>query len=214
MIAGKLFGHLTMRSLFSKTWRLVGLLGILAVFFTGCANWFKPATPPVITTAPPPHPQALQIGDRVSIAYFIPGTTPTMPDEELVSQDGKINVRHLVDPVKVAGLLSNQVEEMIRTNLVPNFYRSLTVTVTPLYQTYFVGGEVMKSGQLTYNGRITLTGAIQAAGGFNDFADRHVIQITRSNGTIENVDFEDARANPAKDLQIFPHDSVFVRKRF
>jgi protein involved in polysaccharide export with SLBB domain len=209
-IPGKILGYINMRS-FGKTSWLTGLLGLVTVLLTGCflTQQQKPQPPP----EPPPPPQALQIGQRVSLSYFIPGGASETPVEEQVKDNGTINVKH-IGPINVLGKLPSEVEQIIYTNLVPAYYKSLTITVTPLDQSFFVGGQVTHSGQLRYSGRTTLIGAIQAAGDFTDFADRHHIQITRTTGKIEIVDFEDAKANPSKDLEIYPGDKVIVDRRF
>jgi len=137
---------------------------------------------------------------------------PVQPREEEVKADGTINVEFL-GAIDVSGKTPREVEQIIQTNYVPAYYRNATVTVTPLEMVYYVGGEVMHPGSLRYSGRVTVTKAVQAAGGFTDYASTSKIQLTRANGELVFVNYDTAQGNPALDPEVFPHDQITVGRR-
>ena len=202
-----------MRLSIRKTCRAIGVLGLLTLFLTGC-EMFKGRSEqyPKPSAANSTNSLALRPGDRVKVD-FVGGGITIPPREEQVKEDGTINIEH-IGAVEVVGKTARETEKLIQSKLVPDFYRSMTVTVTPLEQVYTVGGQVNRPGSQIYNGTTTVIKAIQSAGDFTDFANRRNIQITRSNGTIEFVDYEEATKRPSKNIEIFPHDSIIVDRRF
>ena len=188
-------------------------MGLLTLFLTGC-EMFKGRSEqyPKPSAANSTNSLALRPGDRVKVDFVGAGIT-IPPREEQVKEDGTINIEH-IGAVEVVGKTARETEKLIQSKLVPDFYRSMTVTVTPLEQVYTVGGQVNRPGSQIYNGTTTVIKAIQSAGDFTDFANRRNIQITRSNGTIEFVDYEEATKRPSKNIEIFPHDSIIVDRRF
>src|SRR5207247_2038666 len=89
-----------------------------------------------------------------------------------------------------------------------------TVTVQPAIRYYTVAGEVLKQGpQMLLNETSTdIVISIAAAGGFNEFANRKNIQITRScTRKIIHVDYRKAvKGDPKHDVIIYPGDRIFV----
>jgi protein involved in polysaccharide export with SLBB domain len=55
--------------------------------------------------------------------------------------------------------------------------------------------------------------AITAAGGFNNFAARTRVQLTRQDGKIFLLNCKKALKDPSLDLEVFPGDRVFVDKQ-
>lgn len=186
------------------------MLGMMALLMTGCKTTEDPGKKQT-DDGQQKSSLSLHAGDRVKVDFIGNVTIPSR--EEEVKEDGTINIEHL-GAVQVAGKTTREAEIMIQTNLVPNYYKSLTVTVTAVDRLFFVGGQVTKPGPQHYAGNMTVTKAIQSAGDFTDFANRRNVQITRANGKIETVDYEEATRNPSKDLEIFPHDKVVVDRRF
>jgi protein involved in polysaccharide export with SLBB domain len=76
-----------------------------------------------------------------------------------------------------------------------------------------VSGQVVnpQNGKQQYTGKVTVLGAISAVGGFNEFAARKRVQLTRQDGTIYIVNCNKALKDPTRlDLEVFPGDRIFV----
>jgi len=128
-----------------------------------------------------------------------------------VPQDGMVTLPYNVK-VRAIGRSTTELQEDIRTNYVPKLYVNLTATVKAEERFYFVGGEVRSSGRQVYLGEMTVTRAIDTAGGFTDFANRKKIELRRANGETLTVNWNKVRKNPKLDLQVFPNDHITVPK--
>jgi len=56
--------------------------------------------------------------------------------------------------------------------------------------------------------------AIDSAGGFTEFAKKSRVTITRANGRQITVNCAKALEHPEFDLDVFPGDKVWVKKRW
>ena len=100
--------------------------------------------------------------------------------------------------ITAIGKSPHELEDTIHDLYVPNIFTHISVTVTPGPRYYYVSGEINNIGRTKqlYTGKVTVLGAIGAAGGFNDFAARKRVQLTRQDGTIYIVDCMKALKNP------------------
>jgi polysaccharide export outer membrane protein len=163
--------------------------------------------PPVLATSA----ATLRVGEKITVTYSdIP--QPPMPHDQRIRDDGTITLP-LIGPVVALGKSPGQLEDAIHKAYVPRFYRRITVVVDADERTFSVGGEVKISNRQHYTDRITVLRAIQAAGDFTDFADRKRIELIRSSGRKEVVDWYEAKDHPEFDLEVFPGDQIIVRKR-
>lgn len=200
--------------------RSVGLFGLLmaTMLLAGCGSFFGTNTPaPVVNQAEIQRTLAqdpLRVGDkiRIDLTGLTGQPVPIPPSEQIIKDDGTITMTYL-PPVKAAGKTPGQLEADIQGLYVPDIYRQITVSVTPMERFYYVGGQVWKSGAQPYVGAVTVTKAIQAAGDFTEFADRKNIQVTRVHGKVEWVNFNKIRKHPELDLPIYPGDSIIVDRR-
>ena len=134
--------------------------------------------------------------------------------EQTVADDGTITLPLLSERVHVAGKKVSELQDAIRDLYVPKYYRRMTVNIKRENRYYFVSGQVKNPSQRNYTGDITLTRAIASAGDFTDYADKKNIEIVRSNGVKQKVNWKDALKNPKKyDLPIYPGDTVHVPLR-
>ncbi len=152
------------------------------------------------------------IGDQVTVTLIGPDP-PLPPHEERIKEDGTITM-DLIGSVKAAGKSAGELQREIHDRYVPKYYTRLTVVVKSPDLSYSVGGEVKVEGPKMYIGDTTLTKAIQAAGGFTDFANRKKIRLTRAGkATVHN--WYKIQEKPALDPLIIPGDRVDVpRRRF
>lgn len=81
------------------------------------------------------------------------------------------------------------------------------MTVTERY--VYVGGEVARPGRIVWTPDLTLTKAIQAAGGFTLYAKEAKVALIRENTAYE-IDADLAQRKPEQDLRLVPGDSIQV----
>jgi polysaccharide export outer membrane protein len=175
----------------------------------------------------------LQKGDIISVELV--GCPTTVPQSSIVlSATGEINLPLLETNITAIGKTPRELEKIIHDLYVPSLFKDITVTVTtdrrifylpdaaapatnrltatPDGPYFYVSGAVNQPGKrvVPYTGKITVLGAIAAAGGFNDYAARKRVQLTRQDGKIYKVDCKKALTDPKLDLEVLPGDKIFV----
>jgi len=125
----------------------------------------------------------LQPGDVVRVQVF---QEPDMERELRVSQDGQISLP-MIGQIEVKGRTLSAVEKNVRDLYDRDYLVNPQVNITVLtYQkrTVNVMGAVNSPQAIEYPPEQTLTliDAISRAGGFNRFADRKKVRLTRSSG--------------------------------
>jgi polysaccharide export outer membrane protein len=195
---------LFVRGLFACAWLFA------AVIFTGCGSMSQGQL------NPPPRTSAgvarFHVGDTVTVSYS--GIPIAMADYvESIKEDGTISPP-FIGPIYAVGKTAGELQNEIYTNYVPKYYVRLTVTVKSGDRFFYVGGEIKGSGRQAYTDGLTLTKAIQTAGGMTDFANHGKVWLTHtSTGQRIRVNYDDALQDPAKDPPVYPDDQVNVERR-
>ncbi len=147
-------------------------------------------------------------GDSMTVTFSdLPDPKPPMSQQ--VRDDGTITLlenQTFVVTNKTRAVL----EKEIRARYVPAIFRRLTVTITPLSQFYYVGGEVKAPQRQLYVGPITVLKAIQSCGDFTDFADKKHVKLIRADGRVVTVNCVKAITDPVLDLPVYPGDKIHV----
>lgn len=154
----------------------------------------------------------LRVGDMVTISFSdipLPGLQPVNVQ---LGNDGKITLPFNV-VVHALGKTCRQLEQEIRAEYVPKYYKYLTVTAKTELRYYHVGGEVKLPHQIEYRGEVTVLRAIEAAGGFTDFAKKSKVRLRRVGGEELIVDWDKAARDPRKDPPVYPGDYIYVPRR-
>jgi polysaccharide export outer membrane protein len=155
----------------------------------------------------------LRIGDPIELKI---GGVPQ--DEQLqvnntyvVDSTGSISLP-FINKVRAAGLapsqLARELEEAYRANKIytnPN----ITIIMQPAARFVNVGGAVRQPSRVPFTEDMTLLTAINAAGGFNDFADQKRVRLLRGS-EVKIFDIRQFRKNPGKDVSLQPGDRVEV----
>jgi polysaccharide export outer membrane protein len=76
-----------------------------------------------------------------------------------------------------------------------------------------VGGAVRAPSRVPFTEDMTLLTAINAAGGFNDFADQRKVRVMRGSD-VRVYDVRQSRRDPSKDIRLQPGDRVEVPQSF
>jgi len=189
-------------------------------FFPFCAIFLMATalcSPRLCFAQEPATPAAVQAvfraGDTVDIRLA------GVPAEEIsafsatqsIDDGGMLNLAY-IGKIKVSGLNSAQVQQMIETKLKEGkIFTNPTVTVTPQSGTRLVNvtGEVKSAGRLQYTADLTVMSAIGGAGGFTDFADKKHVKLVRS-GTVQVIDTTKISKHPDQDVKVVPGDQIIV----
>ncbi len=153
------------------------------------------------------------VGDILQINFSdLPILVPVM--EEKVKEDGSITLLQNQN-FTAAGKLRGQLESEIRARYVPQFFKTMTVTVKQQKDTqfYYVQGEVKVPARQVYISRITVLKAIASSGDFTDFARRTAVELTRADGRKFKVNCKKAQKDPRLDLEVLPGDNIRVPRR-
>jgi len=151
----------------------------------------------------------LNVGDRVRISYSdIPVTVP--PTEQQIPETRKL-VLHLNLVVEFVGKTKSELEREIRDLYISKgLYKNIKIDIEVPGRPVWVGGEVKSESTYAHQANLTLTKAINMAGGFTEFAKKRRVIITRADGTRIFVNWNRASKNPADDPPILPGDRIQV----
>lgn len=155
----------------------------------------------------------IHAGDVLKISYQ--DLPITVPDAEVrVKTDGTITLL-LNKTFMAAGKTRSELEQEIRSSYVPDYYRTMTVSVQKQRDTefFFVLGEVRQPSREVYISQMTVLKAIASAGGFTDFAKKRGVELTRTDGRKFVINAVKAQKDPRLDLEVLPGDKVWVPRR-
>ena len=164
------------------------------------------------------HAQAtLRIGDPVELKIAgVPAEDQAQVNNTYtVDAGGAINLPY-IGKMHAEGMtpaqLARSIEDNYRSNKIytnPN----ITILMQPTARFVNVGGSVRSPTRVPFTEDMTLLTAINAAGGFNDFADqRHVRLLRGSEVTVYDV--RRFRKDPAQDVRLRPGDKIEVPQSF
>lgn len=159
----------------------------------------------------------LRSGDLVEIRL---GGVP--PDETVqingvytVDSAGNVNMPQ-IGSVRALGetqqALQSAIESRYRTS---GIYTTPTISVSVPLEARFVnvGGEVRLPQRIPYTTDLTVLSAVNAAGGFTEYAAQSRISLVRS-GKVMRVDMKKIRRNPGLDIVLEPGDTLEVMRSF
>lgn len=159
----------------------------------------------------------LRIGDPVELKISgVPAEDQSQVNNTYsVDANGAINLPY-IGKVHAEGMtpaqLSRSIEETYRSTKIytnPN----ITIIMQPMARFVNVGGSVRAPSRVPFTEDMTLLTAINASGGFNDFADqRHVRLLRGSEVTVYDV--RTFRKDPSRDVKLRPGDKIEVPQSF
>lgn len=152
----------------------------------------------------------MRAGDRVRvILYDIP--TPPPAVRQVIPENGILSL-HMNVEYKFAGKKRADAEKEIALIYTDDrrIYKKITVVVEKQATFISIGGEVRNPSSLVHRGDLTVLSAIDAAGGFTEFAKRSGVIVTRGNNKRQmTVDAKKASLTKLN-LPLYPGDSVYV----
>jgi polysaccharide export outer membrane protein len=108
--------------------------------------------------------------------------------------------------------LSRSIEDNYRSGKIytnPN----ITIFMQPSARFVNVGGSVRSPSRVPFTEDMTLLTAINAAGGFNDFADQRHVRVLRGS-EVTVYDVRRFRKDPGQDVRLRPGDKIEVPQSF
>jgi polysaccharide biosynthesis/export protein len=191
----------------------------LILILAGCNTGNLSAAPPesaapsaTVASTNPPVNGALRVGDRV-VVELTGNPEVIQPVGQEIASDGTIKLP-FIGKVLAAGKTPAQLQIDIQDLYIPKYYKHVNVTVTPPLRFFSVGGQVEKGDRFPYTAPITVSAAIQAAGGFNPYANKKKVQLTRPDGTIIIINCIDVLKHPDRDPPVYPGDKIDVPRRY
>lgn len=155
----------------------------------------------------------LRVGDRVKIILTdIPTAPPAV--EQVIPEDGKLTL-HMGVEYNFIGKRATEAEREIANIYINqrNLYKKITVTIERQASFISIGGEVRTPASIIHRGDLSVLAAIDAAGGFTEFADRTKVIVTRaSNKQQIFVNAKKAIIDPTLNPLLYPGDSVYVKR--
>lgn len=183
------------------------LLTLLGLFLAGCVtdNTSPTAVNPRIEA--PSMSAQLRPGDTMTVSLLgIPEPTTTSVQ---IDEQGLIRLQY-IGAVTAAGLTTAELSQSIRdTYIAKNYYTALDVSVNVTERYIYIGGEVQRPGRIPWSPDLTLSKAVQSAGGFSLYAKESKVMLTRDRKAYE-FDVNLAQRQPEQDPLLFPGDSIQV----
>ena len=159
----------------------------------------------------------LRIGDPVELKISgVPAEEQAQVNNTYtVDADGSVNLPY-INKVRASGLTPAQLAAAIEAS-----YRSgkiftnptITIMMQPTARFVNVGGAVRTPSRVPFTEDMTLLTAINAAGGFNDFADQKRVRVLRGSD-VKVFDVRQSRRDPSMDIKLQPGDRVEVPQSF
>jgi protein involved in polysaccharide export with SLBB domain len=159
----------------------------------------------------------LRVGDPIDVKI---GGVPVEEQQQVnntytVDSSGAVNLPY-INKVHAEGLTPPQLAQAIEGTYRSNkIFTNPTVTILmqPTARFVNVGGAVRAPNRIPFTEDITLLSAINAAGGFNDFADQKHVRLLRGNSA-KVYDIRQFRRDPSLDPKLQPGDRVEVPQSF
>jgi protein involved in polysaccharide export with SLBB domain len=181
------------------------LLAAGLMFLTACStdevNGSNPTLPTANTSA------QLRAGDSLTVSV------QSVPEPNInsvqIDGEGFISLPY-IGTVVAAGATTGELAQRIRQTYIDgDIYLALDVSVTVTERYVYVGGEVSRPGRILWTPNLTLTKAIQSAGGFTLYAKESRVTIARDQEAYD-INVTLAQKNPAQDVLLMPGDSIQV----
>lgn len=161
----------------------------------------------------PAQDTALRVGDPVDIRIGgVPSEEAAMINNTYnVDGSGSINLPH-IGRVKAAGLTTAQLSQSIQSTYIgAGIFTNPTIAIAQQAASRFVtvGGEVRAPQRVPYTPDLTVFSAIQAAGGFSEYADRKKVRLMSGRKSLV-IDTAVILKDPTQDIKLAPGDQITV----
>jgi len=184
------------------------VFGTLLLASTGCNG------PHLNSRGNPKLPEAgsvanLRSGD--SLVITLQGVPDPTANTLQIDEQGLVTLPY-IGQITAAGTTIAGLSQKIReTYVAKKIYTSVDVSVAVTERYVYVGGEVARPGRIIWTPDLTVTKAVQAAGGFTLYAKETRINLVRDRAAYD-IDATLAQKSPMEDPRLMPGDSIQVPK--
>lgn len=186
---------------------LWGLLPACWLLLAGCGTGSTKAENPAIPTSD--STAQLRSGDSLNIA--LQGVPDASSSSVQIDEQGRISLP-FIGVLTAAGMSTSELSQRIReTYVAKKIYTTVDVSVSVTERYVYVGGEVQRPGRIVWTPDLTVTKAIQSAGGFTLYAKETAVSLVREKSAYP-IDVKLAQRNPAQDPRLVPGDSLQVSR--
>ncbi len=184
------------------------LLSLLAgIFLTGCGSDDAAPTAANPHLAAPVMSAQLRPGDTMVVSLL--GIPEPVNANVQIDEQGLIRLQY-IGAITAGGLTTGELAQSIRdTYIAKKYYTAIDVSVNVTERYIYIGGEVQHPGRIVWSPDLTLSKAVQSAGGFTLYAKESRVTITRDRQAHE-FDVKLAQRRPEQDPLLFPGDSIQV----
>jgi protein involved in polysaccharide export with SLBB domain len=192
--------------------KVLPLLGLAlgCLFLSGCAGGGGGSAPVASAPSGGAPSDAIRVGDKITLRLIGVPVDSQYVNEIQVPESGDISVPDLTQTFHAAGVtpgeLANRIAQAYRDQKI---YTNPNVTVNPEERYVNITGDVRTPLRVIYTTDLTVLGAISAAGGFDEYADKHHVRILRGSQLII-LDAQKATNTPGADLIVYPGDQITV----
>jgi polysaccharide export outer membrane protein len=181
---------------------------LVCTLLTGCGGGgSSPSSSPAAMGQP--TSMGMRVGDKITVRLS------GVPDEGFFNEiqipaSGSITVPLLTQSFQAAGRNASELAvEIANAYKSQKIYTNPVVTVLPEEQYVNVGGDVRGPTNVVWRPDSTLMSAINACGGFTEFANRRSVRILRGQ-QVMYVDCVKAAQTPGADPAVYPGDQIYV----
>jgi polysaccharide biosynthesis/export protein VpsN len=159
----------------------------------------------------------LRVGDPVELKISgVPAEEQAQVNNMYtVDSDGSVNLPY-ISRIKAEGLTPAQLSASIESNYRASkvyTHPTITILMQPTARFVNVGGAARTPSRVPFTEDMTLLTAINAAGGFNDFADQKRVRLLRGND-VKVYDVRQFRRDPSRDIRLQPGDKIEIPQSF
>ena len=177
------------------------LLALLPGCETDGVAGANPQVPATTTAA------LLRPGDSLTVA--LQGVPDPSTNQVQISDGDMISLPY-IGTISTANATTGELAQRIReTYIAKKFYTALDVSVSVTERYVYVGGEVTRPGRIIWTPDLTVSKAVQAAGGFTLYAKESKVNLVRDQKAYD-INITLAQKNPSQDVRLMPNDSVQV----
>jgi len=151
----------------------------------------------------------LRPGD--SLVITLQGVPDPTANSSQIDEQGLVTLPY-IGQVAAAGTTTSGLSQKIReAYLSKKIYTTVDVSVAVTERFVYVGGEVVRPGRIVWTPDLTVTKAVQAAGGFTLYAKETRINLVRDRAAYD-INATLAQKSPMEDPRLMPGDSIQVPK--
>jgi polysaccharide biosynthesis/export protein VpsN len=149
----------------------------------------------------------LRPGDSLTVA--LQGVPDPSSNQVQVSDSNTISLPY-IGTISTTNATSGELAQRIRdTYIAKKFYTTVDVSVSVTERYVYVGGEVSRPGRIVWTPDLTVSKAVQAAGGFTLYAKESKVNLVRDQKAYD-INITLAQKSPEQDVRLMPGDSVQV----